>query len=192
MTLTGSFEWRPKQRSLFVLLTRVFPKLRARLPEAKLYVVGKGVPEDLRRVAQEIPGVTITGSVPDVRPYIARSALLINYLESGGGIALKVLEAMAMGRPVLCNSLGCEGIPMEHGREVFVADGPEDFAAAAAYLLENPVARKGLAEQGHRRVIENYGWDSIVSRIQECYQSVVDERRRFDAGVDSAHAQCAY
>jgi len=76
----------------------------------------------LQRVAQQTPGVRIIGGVPDVRPYIARSALLINYLESGGGIALKVLEAMAMRRPVLCNSLGCEGIPIRHGREVFVAD----------------------------------------------------------------------
>jgi polysaccharide biosynthesis protein PslH len=191
ITLTGSFEWRPKQQSLFILLTRVFPKLRARLPEAKLYVVGKGVPEYLQRVARETPGVTITGSVPDVRPYIARSALMINYLESGGGIALKALEAMAMRKPVLCNLLGCEGIPMVRGRDVFVADGPEDFAAAAAYLLEDPAARLGLAEEGHRRVLESYSWNVIASRLRECYESVVDERRRFDAAVESARPQYA-
>ena len=191
VTMTGSFEWGPKQQDLFALLSRVFPILRGKLPEAKLYVVGKGVPEDLKKLAEGMPGVVLTGQVEDVRPYIARSSLLINYMESGGGIALKVLEAMAMRKPVLCNVLGCEGIPMVHGRDVFVADGPEDFAAAAAYLLKGPAARLGLAEEGHRRVLESYSGNVIASRLQECYQTVVDERRRFDAVLDSSRPQYA-
>ena len=96
-----------------------------------------------------------------------------------------------MRKPVLCNALGCEGIPMAHGRDVFVADGADEFAGAAAYLLENPAVRLGLAEEGHRRVLESYGWDVIASRSQECYESVVDERRRFDAVADSARPQYA-
>lgn len=85
ITLTGSFEWKPKRQSLIKLLTEVFPLIRARIPGVKLQVVGKGVTGDLMRVAEAIPGVTIAGPVADVRPYIAQSALLINYLESGGG-----------------------------------------------------------------------------------------------------------
>ena len=176
MTLTGSFEWRPRQQSLLILLTEIFPRLRARVPEAKLYVIGKGVPEHLHRVAHDIPGVTIVGRVPDVRPYIARSALLIHYLESGGGIALKVLEAMAMRKPVLCNSLGCEGIPARHGTDIFVADGPENFASAAAYLLQNEAVRRAIAENAYRVALEKYSWKRVASQFNCCYGQVLEER----------------
>jgi glycosyltransferase involved in cell wall biosynthesis len=177
ITLTGSFDWKPKQQSLHALLTGVFPRIKAKVAEARLYVVGKGIPDHLRHVAETIPGVVIIGAVPDVRPYIARSALLINYLESGGGIALKVLEAMAMRKPVLCNALGCEGIPMKHGRDIFVADSPDDFAAAAAYLLEDQTIRKGLAGEGYRRVLEDYSWNVIAQRLQDCYLNVCEDHR---------------
>lgn len=176
MTVTGSFGWRPKQQSLLSLLTEVFPRIKASVPEAILCVVGKGVPEYLRQVARGISGVTITGPVPDVRPYIARSALMLNYLECGGGIALKVLEAMAMRKPVLCNSLGCEGIPVTHGQDVFVADGPEEFATAAAWLLRDESARARIAEGGYRRVLEEYSWQVIAGRLGEVYGVLLAER----------------
>lgn len=192
ITLTGSFDWKPKQQSLHVLLTQVFPRIKARLPEARLYVVGKGIPKWLLRIAQETPGVTATGAVPDVRPYIARSALLINYLESGGGIALKVLEAMAMRKPVLCNSLGCEGISMRHGTDFFLSDGPDEFAAAATCLMTDPALRSALAEEGYRRVLEGYSWNVIAGRLQDCYENVVEGRRSFKGNEDAARVQYSF
>ncbi len=176
LTITGSFKWRPKGQSLEYLLTKVFPRIRAKVLEAKLHVVGKDVPEYLIRIAKEIPGVSIHGPVPDVRPYIARSAVMIQYLESGGGIALKVLEAMAMRKPVLSNSLGCEGIPLEHGKEAFLADDPEQFADAAATLLNDRALRLRVAEEGYRTTLENYSWHAIAEKFEACYQAVLEER----------------
>lgn len=177
ITLTGSFGWKPKQQSLHALLTRVFPRIKAKVSEAKLYVIGKGIPEWLQRIARQTSGVTMELAVPDVRPYIARSTLLINYLESGGGIALKVLEAMAMRKPVLCNSLGCEGIPLRHGTDFFLADGPDEFAAAASCLMADRPLRSALAEEGYRRVLERYSWNVIASRLEDCYKNVVEKHR---------------
>jgi hypothetical protein len=191
ITLTGSFEWKPKQESLHVLLTQVFPRIKARLPEARLYVVGKGIPKWLQRIALETPGVTATGAVLDVRPYIARSALLINYLECGGGIALKVLEAMAMRKPVLCNSLGGEGIPMRHGIDFFLAEGPDEFAVAASRLLTDPAFRSALAGEGYRRVLEGYSWNVIAGRLEDCYEKIVDEHRVPNRNKDAARVQYA-
>jgi glycosyltransferase involved in cell wall biosynthesis len=191
MVLTGSFEWKPKHHNLRVLLAEIVPRIRAKVPEAKLYVVGKGVPEELRRLAERTPGVTVTGTVPDVRPYVWRSSLVLNYLESGGGIALKVLEAMAMRRPVLSNSLGCEGIEVEHGREVFLADGAEEFAGAAAHLLEDAAVRRSLAEKGYQRVPELYSWAIIANRLQDCYETVVAEHSGATAVQTSAERASA-
>ena len=191
MVMTGSFDWKPKQHNLWVLLAEIMPRIRSKVPKATLYVVGKGVPDELKRLADRTPGVTVTGMVPDVRPYVRRASLVLNYLESGGGIALKVLEAMAMRKPVLSNSLGCEGIEVEHGRETFLADGPEKYAVAAAYLLENPVARRDLAEQGYRRVLERYSWNVIAGSLQDCYKNIVDEHRGSNRNEDAARVQYA-
>ncbi len=178
MVLTGSFEWKPKHHNLRVLLAEIMPRIRAKIPQATLYVVGKGVPDELRRLGERTPGVTVTGMVPDVRPYIWQSSLVLNYLESGGGIALKVLEAMAMRKPVLSNSLGCEGIEVSDRREVCLADGPEDFAATAARLLEDRAVRESIAEAAYRKVLAEYGWEAIVPRLQRLYESVLEEHSR--------------
>ena len=191
MTLTGSFDWKPKQQSLSKLIREIFPRIRAKVPEAKLYVVGKGVPEHLRRIARETPGITVTGRVEDVRPYIARSALLLNYLESGGGIALKILEAMAMRKPVLSNSLGSEGIDAEPGREVALADGPEKFAEAACYLLANAAARRALAENAYQKILESYSWDVIADQFQSCYEALLEKRRYTHTGLAPATSATA-
>lgn len=176
MVLTGSFDWQPKQHNLRVLLTKCYPKIRAKLPAATLKVVGTGVPEDLQKLASALPGVTITGKVPDVRPFISSAALALNFLESGGGIALKVLEAMAMRKPVLSNSMGCEGIKVTHGENVFLADGSESFADAAVFLLQNVQVRQRIAEAGYQLVKQDYAWDRLAGRFIDCYASVLSER----------------
>lgn len=177
LTLTGSFEWPPKQHSLWVLMTEIFPRIKARVPEAKLYVVGKGVPAEMRERAERMPGIVITGAVEDVRPYISRSSIVVQYLESGGGIALKVLEAMAMRKPVLSNRLGCEGIDVEAGRDCLLADGVEDFAAAAVQMLSDSDLRRRLADEGYKRVQEAYAWAGLVGRFERCYGEVLDWSR---------------
>ena len=177
ITMTGSFGWPPKQQSLLALFKRVIPRIKALVPQARFYIVGKGIPEYLRDIGRQTDGLTIVGEVSDVRPYVARSALLINYLESGGGIALKLLEAMAMQRPVLSNALGSEGIEVEHGRDVFVADGPEAFAAAAACLLKDQGMRYRLAAEGYRKVLASYSWNSIATRFADIYHDLVIRRR---------------
>ena len=191
LTVIGSFEWKPKQQSLRVLLTQIFPKIKEKLPKAKLYVVGRGIPKQLEQLARATPGAVIQGPVPDVRPYIANSALLMNYLESGGGIALKVLEAMAMRKPVLCNSLGCEGIPVAHRSGICVADGVDDFASAAIYLLKNQAARRSLAAEGYRRVVESYSWAVVANRFEDFYQSVIEEHHGLGKVAQSVRAQYA-
>jgi len=177
IVVTGGFAWQPKQHNLRVLLTEVYPRIKARLPNATLTVVGKGAPDELRTLAGKVPGVTMTGGVPDVRPYVHRAALALNYVESGGGIALKVLEAMAMRRPMLSTSLGCEGIRVQHGENVFLADGPESFAEAAVLLLQNATIRQKITEGGYRLVKQFYAWERLAEQFHDCYTSVLSESR---------------
>ncbi|HVM92273.1 MAG TPA: glycosyltransferase family 4 protein [Terriglobales bacterium] len=175
MVLTGSFEWRPKQHNLLVMLERIFPRIRDRVPAATLTVVGSGVPPELRRLGERIAGVRLTGAVPDVREYVRRASLVLNYLESGGGIALKVLEAMAMRKPVLSNSLGMEGIGVEPGRDACIADGIDGFADAAAMLLLGAEIRARFGQCGYELVRRQYCWSSLARRFEELYSEVTTE-----------------
>lgn len=174
MVLTGSFVWKPKQHNLRRLVSEIFPRIRAAEPRATLAVVGKGVPPELRALA-EANGVVVTGMVPDVRPYVRTASLVLNYLEAGGGIALKVLEAFAMRKAVLSNGLGIEGIP---GAEAHcaVADDVEQFARTAADLLANAGKRRALAESAYGFVRRDYAWDSLARRFEALYREVLDER----------------
>jgi len=176
MVMTGSFNWKPKQHNLRVLAGEIFPLIKALVPEATLTIVGQGVPPDLKRVA-EFCGVRVTGAVPDVRPYVYESALVLNYLESGGGIALKVLEAMAMRKPVLSNREGVEGIDaIVAGKHAAVADGREAFAEQAAELLLNPSRRARLAHEGHEMVQREYAWGQLARRFQQVYEELSSSR----------------
>jgi len=166
-----------EQHNLKVLLTDIFPRIKALLPMATLTVVGTGASDKLRTLASKIPGVTMTGRVPDVRPYLRTAALVINYVESGGGIALKVLEAMAMKKPVLSNLLGCEGIRTRHCENVFLVDGPESFAEAAVFLLRNQAMRDKIAGEGYKLIVESYAWNRLVSQFEDVYGAVLAEQR---------------
>ena len=176
MVMTGSFGWRPKQHNLRVVLSEIFPRIHARLPEAVLTIVGKGVPPHLSQLAEK-HGVTVTGAVPDVRPYISSASLIINYLESGGGIALKVLEAMAMRKPVLTNALGVEGISLQPGRDAEVVKSIDEFAEAAQRLLIDGNRRSALAENGYAFVKGEYSWRKLAGRFEALYRQSLSESR---------------
>jgi glycosyltransferase involved in cell wall biosynthesis len=173
MAITGSFEWKPKQHNLRILATSIFPLIRAALPQAELFVVGKGVPAELREEVEGVPGVRVTGGVPDVRPHLAGAALVVNYVEIGGGIALKVLEAMAMRKAIITNSRGSEGIEARDGQEIVIADGISHFVSAAIALLQDSGSRAALAENAYRLARSKYSWESIASRFEDCYLDVI-------------------
>jgi polysaccharide biosynthesis protein PslH len=179
MVYVGAFYWAPRQHNLRIILKEIVPRIRARVPEAQLCIVGKGIPAHLERLAERTAGVTLIGGVPDVRPYIRNASLVLNYVESGGGIALKVLEALAMRKAVLSNPRGCEGIEVEHGQQVFLAEGPDAFAGAAARLLGDASLRGRLAQKGYEKMLEQYGWSAIVSQFGRLYDALLSERRSF-------------
>jgi glycosyltransferase involved in cell wall biosynthesis len=116
-----------------------------------------------------LAGVTITGWVPDVRPYIAGAAVYIAPLRVGGGTRLKLLQAMAMQAAVVATTLGAEGFPVTHGRELLLADTPEHFAQAVLDLLDSPQLRAELGAAARCFVEATYGWDALVPRLEALY-----------------------
>lgn len=168
LVFTGKMDFRPNVDAILWLYEEVFPRLRDLVPGVHLCVAGKNPHRRLSHLRRD-PRVTLTGQVPDIRPYISQAALYVVPLRIGGGTRLKVLEAMATGKAVLSTSLGCEGLDVTPGRDIVLADAPEDFALRAAELLRDGPTRKALGERARELVEEHYDWRAIIPRFEAVY-----------------------
>ena len=172
LVFTGSMDWRPNQEGIQWFIAEVAPLLDKAL-EYHLTVVGRNPPRGLIAAAGECGSVSLTGTVDDVRPYIAGSDLYVVPLRSGGGSRLKILEAAAMARPILSTSVGAEGLELEAGRHLRLADSAREFAKAIRELSASSREASMLARSGAQRVRELYDWGSIAPRQADVWGGLV-------------------
>jgi glycosyltransferase involved in cell wall biosynthesis len=170
LVFSGSMDWYPNEDAILHFTAEILPIVRAVRPDVTLTVVGRRPSERLRAAALQA-GIALTDTVPDVRPYVAEAELYVVPLRVGGGTRLKIFEALAMGMPVLSTTVGAEGLDLENGRHLRLADGPAAFAAAIVELLEDAPTRAALGREGRRLVETRYSWSSVTrvfERHLEC------------------------
>ncbi len=167
LVFTGAMDYWPNVDAVRWLAYELFPAVRTKIPGLEFYIVGARPSKKVLELSA-IPGVVVTGSVDDVRPYLAYSEIAIAPLRIARGIQNKVLEAMAMEKTVVASPQALEGITAIPGIEIFVADGVEEYINHLISLLQNPRIEVGKAAR--RRVIEDYNWDKNLSRIDRLLQ----------------------
>lgn len=140
-------------------------------------VVGRNPTHRLRTVAAAA-GVRVTGTVDDVRPYLAEATVYVVPLRVGGGTRLKIFEALAMGKAVVATTVGAEGLPLVPDQHFLQADDPGAFAHAVVSLLREPVRRKALGRAGRRLVEERYSWPQVACEFEARCREVVAEYAR--------------
>ncbi len=172
----GSLDWRPNLDAVTWFLDEILEPLREREPRAVLQVVGRNAPQWLLDRVRSIDGVDVHGSVPDVRPFVARAAVCAVPLRIGGGSRLKICEALSMERPVVSTTVGAEGLELGDG--IVRADGAQAFADALAETMANPAAAKARAMTGHMRVMERYEWDRIAPIQAEVWSVLAEASTR--------------
>ncbi|MCW5662453.1 MAG: TIGR03087 family PEP-CTERM/XrtA system glycosyltransferase [Piscinibacter sp.] len=160
----GRMDYFPNQQGMLDFCRDTLPLLRARRPSVKLTIVGADPSAEIRALG-EIPGVTVTGTVPDVRPYVTRAALTVAPLRIARGTQNKILEAMAMGIPVVCSQIAAGGVDAVPGEHLLAADAPAEQAEAILRVLEDPSLRERLAKAGRERVLTNHAWPSSMRRL---------------------------
>jgi len=143
----------------------ILPRIRREVPGVRLCLVGHDPPPVIQALARP-PDVIVAGSVPDVRPYLARAAVCVVPLRIGGGTRLKILDALAMGRPVISTSLAGEGLDLAPGHELLIADGAEAFAAATVRLLRDPAQRAALGAAGRQAVESRHTWPTVLAGLE--------------------------
>ncbi len=171
----GLLHYRPNLDAAAHLVDEIWPLVQRRRPDARLAIVGRGDEADLRRLRR--PGVEVTGEVPDIRPYLDRAAVVVVPVRMGGGTRLKVLEGLAMEKPMVSTTLGCEGVDVQDGEHLLVADSPGSFAAAVVRLFEDPAAARALGRAGRARMEEAYSWNLAGSRLDALYDRIAVAER---------------
>jgi glycosyltransferase involved in cell wall biosynthesis len=160
----GALDYWPNVDGLLFFLDAIWPRLAASHPAARVRIVGRRPPPAL--LARRGPRVEIAGFVEDLRPSLASAAAVVVPLRLGGGTRLKILEAMAMARPVVSTVRGAEGIDAAPGRELLLADDPEGFAAALRRLLDDPTLGARLGRAARALVVERYAWRTSVRELE--------------------------
>lgn len=164
ISFIGRMDYYPNQECMQRFCNDVWPRLRAQRAGIKLLIVGAD-PSPAMRALGQLPGVTVTGSVPDVRPYIRGSALMVAPLAIARGTQNKILEAMAMGVPVVTSRIAAGGVDAEAGQHLLVADAPDDIAAAILRIADNPAERNRLATAGRERMLSHHAWPRSMQRL---------------------------
>ncbi|MBI3932744.1 MAG: glycosyltransferase [Acidobacteria bacterium] len=171
LVFSGSMDWYPNEDAMLHFVTEVLGRIREEVPDASLTVAGRN-PSVRLRSAAEAAGVRVTGTVADVRPFVAEAAVFVVPLRVGGGTRLKILEALAMGKAVVSTTVGAEGLPLEPGVHYLRADDPETFARAVVSLLLDPVQREALGEAGRRLVLGRHSWARAARAFEELIAEV--------------------
>ncbi|MBN1427333.1 MAG: glycosyltransferase [Anaerolineae bacterium] len=174
----GNMNYLPNSDAAVYFCREILPFIHQTLPEVEVWIVGTSPRPEVEALADD--KVHVTGAVEEVESYYERSTVCIMPLRAGGGARLKILEAMALGRPVVTTSIGCEGQDVLDGTHVLIGDTPGTFAEHVIRLLTDASLRRRLAIQARALVIEQYDWDISARRLSEIYAGLIganDDRR---------------
>jgi glycosyltransferase involved in cell wall biosynthesis len=177
LVFTGSMDWYPNEDAMLHFMDAVLPRIRHDLPAASLAIVGRRPSARLREAAARVPNVEVTGTVDDVRPFMADAAVYVVPLRIGGGTRLKIFEALAMGKAVVSTAVGAEGLPLVPGEHFVQADDPESFARAVVSLVNDPHRRQTLGSGGRRLVEERYSWPQVAREFTATCEEVLGHAR---------------
>lgn len=168
----GAMDYSPNVDALKWFFEDVYAQLIKRVPTLKILIVGRSpIPEIQAYVS--LKGVTVTGGVPDVRPYYRRAWLQIVPLRIGGGTRLKIVESLAIGTPVVSTSIGAQGLDLEHGRQILLADDAAAFVDETVKALEDGALRSSLELEGLKVANERFGWPAIGDRLAAHYETLI-------------------
>lgn len=169
IVFTGSMDWEPNVDAVAYFCTEIFPQIRTEFPQALFQIVGRNPHVSVKQLASNF--VEVTGTVPSVSKYLNDASVMVVPLRIGGGTRLKIFEAMAVGKAVVSTSIGAEGLDVQSGRDLILADNAKSFAEAVCLLLRDAQCRRGY-EQAAAKVAAQYDWSNIERLFSKILTSV--------------------
>ena len=178
IVFTGSMDWMPNEDGMVFFVDEVLPRIEQAVPEASLTIVGRNPTARVRALAERNPRVTVTGTVPDVRPYLEAASVVVVPLRVGGGTRIKIYEAMGMERAVVSTTIGAEGLDVADGEHIVLADDPASFADAVIALLRAPERAAAVGRAAAAHVRAHFGWASVAEQFAERCSAAASRQER--------------
>jgi glycosyltransferase involved in cell wall biosynthesis len=166
LVFVGSMDWMPNVDGMKWFAAEILPLIRQRLPACSVAIVGRTPVPEILEMGRRDQRIQVTGTVPDVRPYLWGSKLSIVPLRIGGGTRLKIYESMAARTPIVSTTIGAEGLEVQSSDNVYLADTPESFANRCVELLTSTDRRAAMAEAAWRMVAEKYSWETVTAEFE--------------------------
>ena len=176
LVFTGAMDWAPNEDAIDWYSRDILRLIRHEYPDVVTWVVGRNPTSSVRALERAIPNLHITGRVDDIRPYLNRASVYITPMRSGSGTRLKVFEAMASGKAIVSTSIGAEGLPVQHEKNILLAETPQEFARQCVRLLRDPDLRRSLGGAARRLVEEKYSWARVVDDFEGIVRSLAERR----------------
>jgi glycosyltransferase involved in cell wall biosynthesis len=184
LVFTGSFKYRPNCHGVKYFLDEIFPGILKKVPQANFIAVGNGAGKALARFRGRA-GFAAVDFVPNLRPYLARAAVVVAPLTVGAGVSNKLAEGFAVGTPVVATPLACGDLPVKSGDQLMVAERPGEFAEHAVRLLKDAGLRRQMATRARRFVEEQYDWETVSAKMELLLQKLAangsNERKEIKA-----------
>lgn len=172
LIFSGKMSYHANMAAALNLVQKIMPLIWAERPNVKVRIVGKDPPPEVKALARD-KRVSVEGYVPDLRPYLAGATVSVSPMRYGVGIQNKVLEAMAVGTPVVTTSVACSALEAKDNEHLLVADDPPTFARKVLRLLDDAFLWQKISKSGRRYVEEKHDWKLIAGRLEEIYQEVI-------------------
>jgi sugar transferase (PEP-CTERM/EpsH1 system associated) len=173
LIFVGTMNYVANSDAAIYFCQEILPNIRQMIGEVEMWIVGSKPPPELRQLDGN--GVNVTGQVDDVMPYYSRSAVCVIPLRAGGGTRLKILEAMALGRPVVSTSIGCEGLDVVAGEHLLIADTAKEFAKKTVRLLTDRTLHRNITKNARQLVKTQYDWDAIAGQLMKVYREIQND-----------------
>ncbi len=171
LLFVGNFMHPPNIDAAVRLSNAIFPRVQAHIPGVNLHIVGDQPTAQIRELANET--IVVTGRVPDVTPYLDRAAVVVVPLRMGGGLRVKVKEALAAGKAVVASRLAVEGLDVEDGKQILLAESDEQFVDTVVHLLLNSAQRAALATRARAWACTNLGWERSIAAYEALYENLI-------------------
>ncbi len=175
LVFVGNYEYPPNQDAVRALVDHILPRVREVIPEVRLQLVGNNPPDWMRDLTNEV--IEVTGRVPDVQPYLAEGTVFVCPLRIGAGLKNKVLEALAMGIPVVATPLSVDGIDVTHQASAWVAD-VNDIAEGVIAVLQDTNLQQTLSHNGRILIESGYSWASTADQYEALYDAIIAEHHK--------------
>lgn len=173
VVFVGGMSWYPNRDAMLWFVDEIWPRLREAMPGLRAEIIGRDPPEEVRAAARD-GQLRAPGFVDDIRPTVDRALAYVCPIREGGGTRLKVLDALAMAKPLVATAFAVEGLGLEEGTHYLRAETPEEYVAQVRRLAEDPALRRGLAEAGRELVARRYAWSVVGENLERAYRSALE------------------